>query len=135
MSQDNPAGTERQSEDPRVRFAAERTLLAWIRSGLAMMGFGFVVARFGLFLREIAAAGHMTVHPRSTGWSLWIGTGLIVLGVAVSLVAAFEHYRFVQLSKRRLFYVPRTELLAIVVAFILAILGIVMAIYLIVLGN
>ena len=43
------------SEDPRVRFAIERTLLAWIRTGLALMGFGFVVARFGLFLREIEA--------------------------------------------------------------------------------
>ena len=41
--------------DPRVYFAAERTLLAWVRTGLALMGFGFVVARFGLFLRELAA--------------------------------------------------------------------------------
>ncbi len=36
-------------EDPRVYFAAERTLPPWVRTGLAMMGFGFVVARFGLF--------------------------------------------------------------------------------------
>jgi hypothetical protein len=48
-------GNEIKAElDPRVRFAAERTLLAWIRTGLAMMGFGFVVARFGWFLRELA---------------------------------------------------------------------------------
>ena len=33
--------------------AAERTLLAWIRTGLALMGFGFVVARFGLFLQQL----------------------------------------------------------------------------------
>jgi putative membrane protein len=38
-----------------VYFAAERTLLAWVRTGLALMGFGFVVSRFGLFLRELAA--------------------------------------------------------------------------------
>ncbi len=57
-------------EDPRVRFAAERTLLAWMRTGLALMGLGFVVARFGLFLREIAAAGHVTVQGQTTGWSL-----------------------------------------------------------------
>jgi len=42
--------------DPRVFFAAERTLLAWIRTGLTVMGFGFVVARFGLFLDLLAAS-------------------------------------------------------------------------------
>jgi putative membrane protein len=69
-----PPKADQQPEDPRVRFAAERTLLAWMRTGLALMGFGFVVARFGLFLREIAAAGHVAAHQHSTGWSLWIGT-------------------------------------------------------------
>jgi len=38
--------------DPRVLYAAERTLLAWIRTGLALMGFGFVVARFSLSQRS-----------------------------------------------------------------------------------
>ena len=131
MDNDAPR-TEQQPEDPRVRFAAERTLLAWMRTGLALMGFGFVVARFGLFLREIAAAGQVVAHRHSTGWSLWIGTALIGLGVAVSVVASFEYYRFVSMSKQGRAYTPRTALLAVVVAFILAVLGIVMAIYLII---
>jgi putative membrane protein len=135
MNSEDPSGGQKQTEDPRVRFAAERTLLAWMRTGLALMGFGFVVARFGLFLREIAAAGQVAARPPSTGWSLWIGTGLISLGVAVSLVAAFEYFRFGQLSKRGEPYTPRTAFLAVAVAFILAILGIVMAIYLVVLSN
>lgn len=123
-------------EDPRVRLAAERTLLAWIRTGLALMGFGFVVARFGLFLREIAAAGQVAAaQQRSTGWSLWIGTGLIALGVAVSLLASFEYSRFLRLSKRGQSYTPRTATLAVVVAVILALLGIVMAIYLVLLSQ
>jgi putative membrane protein len=134
MREDNAYGIERQPEDPRVRFAAERTVLAWMRTGLALMGFGFVVARFGLFLREIATAGNVAVHQRSTGWSLWIGTGLIVLGVIVSLAAASEYYRFVRLAKQGLSYVPRTALLAVVVGSILAVLGIIMAIYLILLS-
>src|SRR3954462_14287486 len=82
----------RGPEDPRVRFAAERTLLAWVRTGLALMGFGFVVARFGLFLREIAAARPAT-PAHSYGWSLWIGTGLVVLGIVVVLLAAEQHWR------------------------------------------
>jgi len=122
-------------QDPRVRFAAERTLLAWLRTGLALMGFGFVVARFGLFLREIAAVGHVPVHQHATGSSLWIGVGLIALGVAVSLLASFEYFRFIQASKQGHSYLPRTALLAVVVAAILGLLGIVMAIYLIVLAT
>jgi len=131
----DPPKTEQQSEDPRVRFAAERTLLAWMRTGLALMGFGFVVARFGLFLREIAAAGQVGAHQHSTGWSLWIGTALIGLGVAVSIVASFEYYRFVSMSKQRRPYTPRTALLAVVVGAILAVLGIVMALYLILISQ
>ena len=65
--------------DPRINFAAERTLLAWIRTGLAMMGFGFVVARFGLFLRELAAMPGMPPQKNS-GLSLWMGTTLVVMG-------------------------------------------------------
>jgi len=46
--------------DPRVFFAAERTLLAWLRTGLTVMALGFVVARFGLFLRIVALQVHGT---------------------------------------------------------------------------
>ncbi len=46
-----------ENSDPRVYFAAERTMLAWLRTGIAVMAFGFVVARFGLFLRLLRAQG------------------------------------------------------------------------------
>lgn len=132
---DQPMQPGSQPDDPRVRFAAERTLLAWMRTGLALMGFGFVVARFSLFLREIAAAGHVTAHQHTTGWSLWVGTGLIALGVAVSLLASFEYFRFVQLANRGQVYQPRTAMLAFIVSVILALLGTVMVVYLILLGT
>ena len=99
------------------------------------MGFGFVVARFGLFLREIAAVGQVPIHQHATGSSLWIGVGLIALGVAVSLLASFEYSRFIQASKRGQSYTPRTVLLAVIVAAILGLLGIVMAVYLVVLAS
>jgi putative membrane protein len=71
--------------DPRVLFAAERTLLAWQRSAIALMGFGFVVERFGLFLQLMA-------HERPTepqrGFSLGLGVLLLLLGAVVALVSA-----------------------------------------------
>lgn len=120
-------------EDPRNRLAAERTLLAWIRTGLAMMGFGFVVARFGLFLREIAAAGNLP-RPAHTGFSLWIGTILVLAGVTVSLLAAWEYQRFVHHLEQQTPYQPTRWPLGILAAAFLAIMGIVMALYLILLA-
>src|SRR5882757_8290587 len=84
-----------EQNDPRIHFAAERTFLAWIRTGLAMMGFGFVVARFGLFLRELAAEQGVLPQPR-VSVSLWVGTALVLLGVAASLCAAFKHWQTVR---------------------------------------
>jgi inner membrane protein YidH len=86
-------------DDPRVRFAAERTLLAWIRTGLALMGFGFVVARFGLFLQELAAVRPDLPVQRGTV-SSWLGTVLVLLGVAVTLYAAADHWRVIGLLER-----------------------------------
>jgi putative membrane protein len=117
------------AEDPRVRFAGERTLLAWLRTGLALMGFGFVVARFGLFLRELAAV-HEPGAP-SQGWSLWIGTALVVVGVAVTVLAAEQHRRFLQRLDRGESYVPPRWSLGLVVAVLLVVIGLGMATYLV----
>lgn len=71
--------------DPRVLFAAERTLLAWQRSAIALMGFGFVVERFGLFLQLVA---HQPLEGSRRGFSLGLGVLLLLLGAAVALISA-----------------------------------------------
>lgn len=71
--------------DPRVLFAAERTLLAWQRSAIALMGFGFVVERFGLFLQMVA---HQPASESQRGFSLGLGVLLLLLGAAVALISA-----------------------------------------------
>ena len=64
-----------ESGDPRVYFAAERTLLAWIRTGLTVVGLGFVVARFGLFLRMLRGDSDAHAGKRtSCEWCRWLGT-------------------------------------------------------------
>ena len=85
--------------DPRVFFAAERTFLAWIRTGLALMGFGFVVARFGLFLREIAAM--QGGPPPPAGLSRWFGIGLIALGVLLTAASTATHVLTATCAKTR----------------------------------
>jgi len=117
-------------DDPRVIWAAERTLLAWIRTGLAMMGFGFLVARFGLFLRELAALQDK-LPPSRPALSLWIGTALVLLGVAVNLLAAWQHLAVSrQLYPHERRTLPRSSL-ALSVATLLAIIGLAMAGYLV----
>jgi len=71
--------------DPRVLFAAERTLLAWQRSAIALMGLGFVVERFGLFLQVMA---HQPLSGLQRGFSLGLGVLLLLLGAGVALVSA-----------------------------------------------
>ena len=115
-------------QDPRVYFAAERTFLSWLRTGLALMGFGFVVARFGLFLREIA----VTTGNRITtaGASRWFGIGLLILGVLVTGVAFVEHIAIVRRLKRGDAFVGRPTWLGGALATLLVAMGLLMTAYL-----
>lgn len=68
--------------DPRVFFAAERTLMAWNRTGLTLMAFGFVLERFGLFLHVLRQdMGHAGQTGRDL--SFWIGIAFIMLALWV----------------------------------------------------
>jgi uncharacterized protein (DUF302 family)/uncharacterized membrane protein YidH (DUF202 family) len=121
---------ERPVSGPSDYLAAERTFLAWIRTGIALMGFGFVVARFGLFLQELQVAQPgLQVGP--FGPSVWFGTALIVVGVVVNLMCTFAHIRLIRELNRGGTAFNRPSTLAISVAVTLAALGLGMAFYLV----
>jgi putative membrane protein len=83
--------------DPRVFFAAERTLLAWVRSGMAVMALGFVVAKFGLFLSLLSSSSpaNNALHP-SNALSNIFGITLVVIGVVITLGAQLNHQLYVK---------------------------------------
>ena len=110
--------------------AAERTLLAWIRTGLAMMGFGFVVARFGLFLQQLQVIrGGQAAE--SYGLSLWFGTALIVVGVLVNVLAGVRHLQLVRSLDRGEGARSQRSAQPVAIAFVIALVGLAMAVYLI----
>jgi putative membrane protein len=80
-----------ESHDPRVFFAAERTALAWNRTALALMAFGFAIERFGLFMKMLLKDGASATH---SGPSFWFGLIFILLGCFFSFAAALQYKKF-----------------------------------------
>ena len=116
--------------DPRIYMAAERTFLAWVRTGIAFMGFGFVVARFGLFLREMAHGNNMVVPQHDSGLSLPVGIALIVAGIMVNLFAAIRHRRYTKALDRGELKQDYRTAFPLVIAGFLAVIGLAVSIYL-----
>jgi putative membrane protein len=120
------------SGDPRPYLAVERTFLAWIRTGVSLMGFGFVIARFGLFLRELALE-KSAVKDSHAGLSLPVGISLIAIGIIVAIVAAVRYHRRILALDRGEFRQTFDTGFAFLVAGLLALIGLSVAIYLAVL--
>ena len=117
--------------DPRVPLAAERTLLAWVRTGLAMMGFGFIVARFGLFLREMASVNRSDPPWPHAHATVWVGVALVGLGVIANVASAVAHARYIGRFNRGLPLRARPVSMGVLVALAMAVLGISLGAYLV----
>lgn len=109
--------------DPRVFFAAERTLLAWNRTSLTLMAFGFVIERFGLFM-------HMLLPQQSTVLPFWIGLRFIALGSVTSVTAVSQYRKVLRTLKPVEIPEGYRAGFGIWVNLIVAALGIALAVYL-----
>ena len=89
--------TEKKNAGATDHLANERTFLAWIRTSIALMGFGFVIEKFALFIRQISAAlGNKVVVP-SKGYSAIIGVIMVAFG---AVIATLAFIRYVNIEKQ-----------------------------------
>lgn len=122
-------------QDPEIKkagatdhLANERTFLAWIRTSIALIGFGFVIVKFALFVHQLALAMGGTVVPQGKGHSATIGVVMVIFG---ALMATLSYFRYRQIERRLnsgKFYA--SPLLAALVTVSIIIASILMVVYL-----
>jgi len=99
LADDNEWNNLDSSEEERLRlarylvyFAAERTLMSWVRTALGLMALGFVIDRFGLVVRTMALQSGMPFL--SSSFSFLAGAGLVAVGALMAVVAAVRYIHF-----------------------------------------
>ena len=112
--------------------ANERTFLAWIRTCIAVISLGFVIARFGVWLRELAARIDPKIQGRSTRFSLLVGVAMMAFGSALTLLAAWRYHGINRAIDRGEFQADRG--LVVIVTIAVTLLGVVMITYLLATG-
>lgn len=84
------SGEGNKNTKSREYLANERTFLAWIRTSIALMGFGFVIVKFALFLKEIPIVLAGKVVLPTTGLSTLVGVVMVALGIALAILAFWQ---------------------------------------------
>jgi uncharacterized membrane protein YidH (DUF202 family) len=123
---------ERESKDRRnrrVHMANERTFLAWIRTSVAVMAFGFVVEKFSLFVKQMAYYVGKEATPPAPGYSSIIGILLVGLGMLMG-VLAFIRYKKVERQIDEDTYTP-SGILSVLLAISVIVIGMFLLLYLI----
>jgi putative membrane protein len=110
------------------RLANERTFLAWIRTSVGLMGFGFVVVKFSIFVKQISIDMGRPVPVTSHGYSSTMGIGLVAFGAIIGILS-FCRYRKIEKQISDPEYTPSGILINLLAAAILVI-GILLVVYL-----
>ncbi len=113
----------------RVHMANERTFLAWIRTSIGIMAFGFVVEKFGLFLRQMAYFLGKEAPVPSKGYSSIFGIFLVGFGALIG-VLAFIRYKKIERQINENTYKP-SLILDILLTLTVLVIGIFLIIYLV----
>ena len=114
--------------DPRVYLAAERTFLAWIRTSISLMGFGFVIARLALWLRAHALDEPQRAQSK-LAFATALGSGMVGVGVFVSVFAAVGHRNYIRSLQQGVANPPLRMGTSIALAGILAFVGVAIALH------
>lgn len=95
--ENNNSSSPRKPAGPADYLANERTFLAWIRTSIAIMGFGFVIVKFVVFIRQVSLMmGTTTAIPQNRS-SAVVGIVMVVMG---ALMATISYFRYSQIEKK-----------------------------------
>ena len=129
LSETREEKESKRGHNRRVHMANERTFLAWIRTSVAVMAFGFVVEKFSLFVKQMAYYMGKEASPPTPGYSSLIGILLVGLGMLMG-VLAFVRYKKVERQIDEDTYAP-SPVLSVLLAISVIVVGMFLLLYLI----
>jgi putative membrane protein len=110
--------------------ANERTFLAWVRTAIAVMGFGFIIERFDIFLATMVAGQSHPVTLHGQRFANAAGLTFILLGIAMIVVAAVRFFRIAKEIDKEETVPSSGSLFDLALAALLLLLGLSLFIYL-----
>ena len=125
----NEETAKEKKVNPSDHLANERTFLAWIRTSIALMGFGFVIVKFALFIRQVSIALGDKISTPPKGYSAIIGVVMVAMGAIMALLA-YMRYRNIEKQLNDSSYFP-SKLLSLLLTIAILIGSILLVLYLV----